>query len=134
MRDTADVAVSVRLTASVVGSKGSGMVLVDLQYRPADPYAFTVTADGVTWLLSRDVLADGLRGPAGAGNATVRPTAAGAYVRVTLTNSGGWAVLTMRRHIVAAFVAATHRCVPRGDERVDVDGWLAAITATGETT
>lgn len=70
-------------------------VAAELVYRPRDPLAVNMVLRGpdgveVGWTFAWELLAQGLRGPAGEGDVRVRPLhAAGSLIEVTLATSFG---------------------------------------------
>ena len=110
--------------------------LAQLSYDSMDPYAVTATflcGDGldVDWVLARDLLADGLRRPAGDGDVILRPSTgqASTEVELILSAPNGQALLSLPKDGLAAFLRASHHEVPPGteSERLDVDAALAQI-------
>jgi len=78
----------------------------------------------VTWIVSRDVLIEGLYGPAGLGDFTVFPDSADrANLLIRFSTPDGRADLMVRRRAVAGFVNKTTAVVPQGSE-VLPDGWI----------
>ncbi|MCL6551261.1 MAG: SsgA family sporulation/cell division regulator [Acidothermus cellulolyticus] len=108
----------------------SRVITARLHYDPADPYVITVHFDtGVTWVLGRDLLADGLHMEIGDGDVHLRPE--GDQLFLTLRSPSGEALLAASRSAIAGFMADTERVVPRGTEhlRVDLDKELARLLA-----
>ncbi|MEV5147113.1 SsgA family sporulation/cell division regulator [Streptomyces sp. NPDC052727] len=87
----------------------------------------------VTWIFARDLLADGLYFPVGAGDIHIAPDGgpAGANVRITLSPPSGAALIEVRRAAVRDFLRATERLVPRGREEIDIDAFLAECVEEG---
>ncbi|WP_369183555.1 SsgA family sporulation/cell division regulator [Streptomyces sp. Y1] len=111
-------------------------LVVELAYDPGDPYAvrFTFHLPGdppVTWVFARELLLDGLGGPAGEGDVLIEPVEEerSPEVRVTLRSPGGEAVLRARVAPLLAFLARTDRLVPIGRESTgrQLDAELADI-------
>ncbi|MFC9535663.1 SsgA family sporulation/cell division regulator [Streptomyces sp. NPDC056975] len=92
---------------------------VECCYRPEDPYAvrldFGAGEQGAVWLLSRETLAAGLRGPAGDGDVHIAPSEGG-DVFIALGGGAGVALLTTPAGALARFLAATDELVPAGTE------------------
>jgi len=95
----------------------------DLVYDPADPFAVRVClrTDGspaVQWVVSRDLLADGLSTPAGDGDVGVWPSVAGGapVVCLSLSSPDGQALLFGAHGEVSEFVQRTFDEVPSGHE------------------
>ncbi|MFD8755058.1 SsgA family sporulation/cell division regulator [Kitasatospora sp. NPDC059577] len=106
----------------VVSHELSLRIMVDAAYEAGDPYAvrFTFHLPGnapVTWFFARELLLDGIGGPAGEGDVHVRPDDADpTEVRVVLRSPDGDAVLRAPAASLAAFLARTDRLVPVGRE------------------
>ncbi len=78
--------------------------------------------DSVTWLLGRDVLALRVEGLA-----DVRCRRDRAWFHLDLSVPDGNATFTLVYGQVAAFLHATTRLVPYGEERIDMDAGLAQL-------
>ena len=107
-------------------------------YDAADPYAVTLTfyTDGpeVTWSFARDLLAGGVKRPAGTGDVHVWPSvnrSGGSVTVIELRSPGGQALLQASTADVAAFVEATYAIVTPGQEseRIDLDSLVDALLA-----
>jgi len=116
---------------------GSTPVRSRWSYRADQP--FTVTAAfqterdrWVEWAFSRDLLAEGLRGPAGVGDVRLHPeTDTGLTMLVVeIESPEGYAELELEHTGVAAFLEATERIVAMGAEsdHFDVDGLIDELT------
>jgi len=116
---------------------GSTPVRSRWSYRADQP--FTVTASfqterdrWVEWAFSRDLLAEGLRGPAGFGDVRLHPeTDTGLTMLVVeIESPEGYAELELEHEGVAAFLTATERIVAIGAEsdHFDVDGLIDELT------
>lgn len=116
---------------------GSTPVRSRWSYRADEP--FTVTAAfqtergrWVEWAFSRDLLWEGLRGPAGVGDVRLHPEAeTGLTVLVVeIESPEGYAELELEHEGVASFLAATERMVAFGAEadHFDVDGLIDELT------
>ncbi len=95
----------------------------ELVFDPADPFAVSMHLEArsgtVVWTFARELLAEGLYGPAGDGDVQVWPclsNTGGAVVIIELSSPDGTAMLQTTSRDVAAFVAATERVVPPGHE------------------
>jgi hypothetical protein len=116
---------------------GTETVDVRLGYDTADPMAVTVEVTGegrhTRWVFARDLLADGLRSmtPLGEGRVQVQATSVLAEITVQ-REDGDVEVLRLPWWNTREFVRRTVEEVPRGEEPCDVDGWLAALTASPE--
>lgn len=107
-------------------------------YSPADPYAVHATmhvASGpVEWVLSRDLLHDGLSLACGVGDLHVAPGTDDhgvAFVSIELSTPHGHAILLADASELSAFLAGTFRAVPLGCEsaHIDIDAALASLVA-----
>jgi hypothetical protein len=115
-------------------------VSADLSYDPADPFAVSISlrTDGspaVDWVVSRDVLADGLVAPAGDGDIGVWPsTSRGAtVVCLSLSSPDGQALLFGAHADVCDFVERTFAEVAAGSEAelVDMDALVDYLLGRG---
>lgn len=100
-------------------------------YDTADPYAVRVSfclpnRSEVTWIFARDLLADGLDVPVGAGDIRVAPkhSLTEWILHIMLTPPSGSALIEVRSARVRAFLRATERLVPRGAEKLDIEAFL----------
>ena len=113
-----------------------------LRYQPTDPYAVEATFragdEAISWVLGRDLLAEGLTRVSGEGDVRVWPTVDsvehGAQTRVImlqLTSPDGRALLAAPAEDVAAFLAETYQVVTPGTEgdHIDIDGVLDRLLA-----
>ncbi|WIV60013.1 SsgA family sporulation/cell division regulator [Amycolatopsis nalaikhensis] len=119
---------------------GGGRTQVTLVYRVSDPYAVQLDIPDhgvvVSWLLSRDLLADGLDGGAGLGDVRVSPVlfdGAGVLVELVNPDGPGSVVLRFARADLERFLDDTDAMVPVGTEasRIDWERELRAL-AGGE--
>ncbi|MFF8382751.1 spore wall synthesis regulator SsgD [Streptomyces kanasensis] len=107
-----------------------------LGYACADPYAVrmtfpaSATLEGVevVWEFSRELLAAGLEGPAGAGDVRVRPHGQDRTV-VEFHACEGVAVIHVRTGELRGFLRRALELVPAGREHLhlDLDGHLAQL-------
>ncbi|MEV7774809.1 SsgA family sporulation/cell division regulator [Kitasatospora sp. NPDC086791] len=110
-------------------------ILADVAYEAGDPFAvrFTFHLPGsapVTWFFARDLLLDGISGPAGEGDVRIHPVGEElSEVRVVLRSPDGDAVLRASSAPLIAFLARTDRLVPVGQELTgrELDAKLADI-------
>jgi hypothetical protein len=116
---------------------GSTPVRSRWSYRADQP--FTVTAAfqterdrWVEWAFSRDLLVDGLRGPAGVGDVRLHPESEDGLtvLVVEIESPEGYAELELDHAAVANFLAATGEVVPIGEEsnHFDVDALIDELT------
>ncbi|MFD7229089.1 SsgA family sporulation/cell division regulator [Streptomyces sp. NPDC059881] len=112
-----------------------------LRYEPSDPYAVRVafTADGsdetVNWIIGRDLLIDGLKGPVGEGDVQIWPAGErdrGA-VYIVLKPPDGVALVEATAQDIKGFLHETEALVPRGSEseRIDSDAMLRHLLTGG---
>ncbi|GJF33269.1 sporulation protein SsgA [Kitasatospora sp. NE20-6] len=106
-----------------------GVVPMVLRYDSDDPYAVVLefpdpAADEpgggdapVRWRVSRDLLLDGLAGPAGAGDIRLAPRD-GRYTEVEFHNRNGSALVQVETTELRAFLGATADAVRPGEEQV----------------
>jgi hypothetical protein len=110
---------------------------VSLRYDPADPFAVHIDIAGpdrdVTWVLGRDLLADGLRSMVPIGEGDVQVQATSVLTEISFMGSADdVVVLRLPWWNTREFVRLTQVEVPRGQESCDVDAWVAALTASPE--
>ncbi|WP_148574052.1 SsgA family sporulation/cell division regulator [Nocardioides caldifontis] len=114
---------------------GADAVEVSLTYEPTDPYAVTVRVHAdtgtTTWTFARDLLADGLRSMVPLGEGQVRVQATSVLTEISRTDDAGTTtVLRLPWWNTREFVRLSQAVVARGEEEVDVDSWLAAMTGS----
>lgn len=106
-------------------------------YSADDPFAVTLAVRTrhdrwVEWLVARDLVVEGLDGPAGIGDIRMSPQHVQGYdvVEIEIRSTDGRAVLEVDRDLLRHFVEASLEVVALGDEatRMDVDGAIAKIT------
>ncbi|MEY9835488.1 SsgA family sporulation/cell division regulator [Streptacidiphilus sp. EB103A] len=134
-----DTAVEQDVRARIVATAGPGRDFVArLGYRPEDPFAVRLTfppevsLDGTerTWTFARDLLAEGLRGPAGVGDVHIWPYGPQLTV-VELHSPGGAAMIRLRSAGVRAFLGRSYAAVPEGTEDARADLALLLVTLVG---
>ncbi|MFF4746352.1 SsgA family sporulation/cell division regulator [Streptomyces chengbuensis] len=117
-------------------------MIMNLRYEPSDPYvvhaAFTTDVDSdesVEWIIGRDLLIEGLEGPAGEGDVRIWPTGEEGYrdLYILLNSPSGTALLKAPEREFKAFLRETEAVVPRGAElrHSDFDRLLAHFLAEG---
>ncbi|MFD4411719.1 SsgA family sporulation/cell division regulator [Streptomyces sp. NPDC058475] len=119
-------------------------VLAHLSYQADDPFALTIafSHDGhvlARWRLDRQMVADGIERPVGAGDVRIRPRVTGVWRELRLEflgrphSDGGRqrAVVLAWAPAVLSFLDETHRIVAPGREEVSLDGFLAEVLARG---
>lgn len=127
--------VTTSLTLAVTTDTGDGDLQAELRYDPADPLAVSLAlgveyGEPVVWTFARDLLAEGLTGPAGLGDITLEPARdlAGPELRITLATDC-LATMTAPRDPIVAFLIESYAAVPSGTEmeHVDFDAELASL-------
>ncbi|MEV6297419.1 SsgA family sporulation/cell division regulator [Streptomyces sp. NPDC051896] len=124
----------------VVSHNYSVPLCVRLRYEPTDPYvvraAFFADCDEpVEWVLGRDLLADGLKGPAGYANVRIWASAGRGdqSMYIALGSSADTALIEVPVPDLMSFLQNTEALVPRGTEsgRIDWDVELARLLSQG---
>ena len=107
-------------------------VEVRLTYDAADPFAVTVDVSSptrrLTWVFSRDLLADGLRSMVPLGEGRIQVQATSVLTEISGEHDGARLVLRLPWWNTREFVRLSQLEVPRGRETCDVDAWVAALT------
>jgi hypothetical protein len=130
-----------RVAVQLVVSRDYSLPLcLRLRYEPTDPYVvraifFTDCDEPVEWVLGRDLLADGLKGPAGCADVRIR-SAVGrgdTSMYITLGSSTDTALLEVSARDIRSFLEQTEAQVPRGTEsgHIDWDAELAHLSSQG---
>ncbi|MEU7478431.1 SsgA family sporulation/cell division regulator [Lentzea sp. NPDC042327] len=105
---------------------------VDLHYRTDDPHAVTMrfhTRDQEsTWLVGRELLADGVLAPAGLGDVRLRP-GDGDVLVLELVTEDSHAVFHLPAEELHRFLQSTYQVVPSGREVIDFDLLLKDLLA-----
>ena len=112
-------------------------VTAELGFRASDPYtvraAFTGPHSMSTWLVGRELLAQGLEStqesPAGTGDVRVWRDADPTYVLISLSGVEGDALLAAPAAPVERFVATTQQLVPFGAESTRMDPEISRLIA-----
>lgn len=113
-------------------------VVTQWTYLADDPFTVTVgiqTRSGrwVTWVMARELLLDGLTGPAGVGDVRLRPCRIRGYdvVLLEIESPDGYALLEVDRDFLEEFVEASTKSVELGMESasLDMDAEIAKITS-----
>ena len=117
------------------GAAETETVEVQLTYDAADPFAVTVDVAApsrrMTWVFSRDLLADGLRSMVPLGEGEIQVQATSVLTEISGTDETGLpVVLRLPWWNTREFVRLSQAEVPRGREQLDVDAWVAALTAS----
>jgi hypothetical protein len=104
-------------------------VRVELRWDATDPYAVWVVfqtgrtdAGDVPWVLSRELLAEGLHAPAGIGDVHIRPDEAELFITVLeLSSPSGYALFELDTVDLSEFLELTYDHVPLGAEELFID-------------
>lgn len=96
-----------------------GQIAATLRYSALEPFAVTATfslsdSPAVQWVVSRELLREGLVLPSGIGDIRLIPTESGLIIELHSPN--GRAVLIAPLQPVVDFLQATYRAVPEGHE------------------
>jgi hypothetical protein len=127
----------IQLTLLTVGDVDCS-VPSTFRHEPSDPYAVRLgmRIDGclVEWLMSRELLHEGLHRVAGIGDVCVHPgfdEDGAAIVHVELSSPEGDAVLLVPARELEQFLNDSYRSVPAGSEieHLDIDAALAQLFA-----
>lgn len=135
-RQTVTDDVALRLV--VPGDDGL-MLRATLRYEPTDPFAvnatFRAADESISWVLGRDLLAEGLSCATGDGDVRVWPCAQGAserpLVMIDLRSPDGQATLAVDAADLRTFLLRTFEVIPQGTEsrHLDIDTVLSRLLA-----
>lgn len=105
-------------------------VETELIYQADDPFAVTMKFHSggsvATWIMGRDLLAEGTTKAAGEGDVRVRPHPGRALV-LELVSEQHVTVFRFPASTLKKFLSATYRIVPAGNERFDADAFLSTV-------
>lgn len=126
----------VDLRLVVPGDEGVPLTAT-LRFEASDPFAVEATfragEESISWVLGRDLLADGLHGDCGEGDVRVWPTVdRGRHVvMLQLSSPDGSALLAADANGLDAFLRRTYDAVPLGFEgdHLDMDTVLDQLLA-----
>jgi len=127
--------VTMPLTLSVSAVTGEAELDAELRYDPADPLAVTLAigiecGEPVIWTFARDLLADGVKEPAGEGDITIEPASDldSRELRITLATDS-LATLLAPRDRVVEFLVEAFTVLPSGAEfdTIDFDAEISAL-------
>ncbi|MFF9671667.1 SsgA family sporulation/cell division regulator [Streptomyces eurythermus] len=105
-------------------------------YQAGDPYAVQLslgpsTGSARVWTFARDLLAEGVERPAGAGDVRVVPRCRHHpySLRIVLSNRDGTALIELPAEKVAGFLRQAFSLVPPGTEsrHLNIDGTITAL-------
>ena len=135
------------ITLHLVGPQSWTEVPALLCYDAADAFAVRIafgevgdedgsvdSEDGISWLLSRELLQSGLERPSGEGDVRLWPAhAANDVLFLHLRAPSGEALFELSRATVAAFLRQTEILVPSGAEvsMLDLDDELQVLLSNG---
>jgi len=112
-------------------------LLTRWSYRSDDPFAVMMSISRpsgrwIDWLLSRDLLIEGLAGPAGVGDVRLTPFSDEEFdvLEVRIGDDEGFASLEFDRDLIERFLEASFEIVPAGAEStvIDVEAEIEKIT------
>jgi hypothetical protein len=113
----------------VLPSGTTAPVETELIYQADDPFAVTMKfhAGGsvATWVMGRDLLAEGMTQASGDGDVRLRPD--GRSLVLELLSDRHATVLRLTRATLRKFLDTTYRLVPPGTEHFDADAFLSAV-------
>lgn len=128
----------VALRLVVPGDDGL-MLRATLHYEPCDPLAVNATfrsaGESISWVLGRDLLAEGLSCATGDGDVRVWPSAQSAserpLVMIDLHSPDGQATLAVDALDLSTFLLRTFEVVPQGAEsgHLDIDTVVSRLLA-----
>ena len=126
----------------VLTAERSVMVTALLDYSAHEPYSvratFRTSEGDVNWIFARELLAEGLRGPAGDGDVAVWPSRTDGrdVLCISLSSPSGRAMLEAARTDIEEFLARTYTVVPMGSEAalIDFDGLIERLLSDGGPT
>ncbi|HEY0574797.1 MAG TPA: SsgA family sporulation/cell division regulator [Pseudonocardia sp.] len=112
-------------------------LLTRWSYRSDDPFAVMMSISRpsgrwIDWLLSRDLLIEGLAGPAGVGDVRLTPFSDEEFdvLEVRIGDDEGFASLEFDRDLIERFLEASFEIVSAGAESavIDVEAEIEKIT------
>ncbi|HTF49340.1 MAG TPA: SsgA family sporulation/cell division regulator [Pseudonocardia sp.] len=112
-------------------------LLTRWSYRSDDPFAVMMSISRpsgrwIDWLLSRDLLIEGLAGPAGVGDVRLTPFSDEEFdvLEVRIGDDEGFASLEFDRDLIERFLEASFEIVAAGAEStvIDVEAEIEKIT------
>jgi len=123
----------------VLTAERSVSVLAILDYAAHEPYSVRATfrtSDGdVNWVFARDLLAEGLRKPAGDGDIAVWPSKSDGIdvLCISLSSPSGQALMEAPRSEIEDFMTRTYTVVPAGSESslLDMDLLIERLLEDG---
>jgi hypothetical protein len=121
--------VSRRIRGTAQVGATAGPITADFRYTTADQFAVSLQfATQQCWTFARELVRTGLYTVTGDGDVTVATTDSFTEVAIYLSSPHGEAVLTFPREQVYAFICATEKVVPFGQERIEgMDAFLDEV-------
>lgn len=130
------------LFAQLVVSEGESVpITIRLRYESDDPYAVRVafcpggSNDTVEWIIGRDLLADGLKGPCGEGDVRLWPDNEHGFndLYILLDPPEGFALVQAPAPEISRFLQRTESVVPTGTEprHLDLDAVVVHLLTEG---
>jgi len=105
-------------------------VETELIYQSDDPFAVTMRFHSggsvATWVMGRELLAEGMTRSTGDGDVRLRPHS-GRTLVLELISDRQATVFRFSANPLRKFLAATYRLVPAGSERFDADAFLSTV-------
>lgn len=112
-------------------------VVTRWSYTSTDPFAVTLAVRTrhdrwVEWIVGRELVVEGLDGPAGIGDLRLRPRTVQGYhvIEIEIRTGQGRAVLEVDHDLLGRFLDCTRELVPLGEESglLDLDATIERIT------
>ena len=140
MTQPSAAAISTRLELRLVSIEGAFLpVEAAFRYEPSDPFAVRAEFqlvpgdEPVVWVFARELVLDGLQGPAGRGDVALWPSRSQGQpvVCIALSSPDGQALMECRRGDLVRFLEQTLARVPAGEEshHVNLDVHLERLLA-----
>lgn len=118
----------------ITDDPGNKPITVTMYWSPRTPFEvaikFHTKRKSPEWVISRQLLADGLEGHAGGYDVTIRPSWDDSRIELCLDSPTGHAELLMYRHSITKFLEATWAQIPADQEHAPLtDRKLRQLTA-----
>lgn len=123
----------------VLTAERSVSVLALLDYAAHEPYSvratFRTSEGDVNWVFARELIAEGLRKPAGDGDIAMWPskTDGREVLCISLSSPSGQALMEAPREAIEDFLARSYTVVPVGSESslIDMDSLIDRLLEDG---
>jgi len=123
----------------VLTAERSVSVLALLDYAAHEPYSvratFRTSEGDVNWVFARDLIAEGLRKPAGDGDIAMWPSKTDGrdVLCISLSSPSGQALMEAPRDVIDEFMARSYNVVPAGSESslIDMDSLIDRLLEEG---